>query len=347
MTGLSTAREAEMPTLRSERHYIGATYRPEPGPSRCIVCGDSPFAEGRPVSDLFGSSFTDFGLMQGDGEVACQGCSAMLGGRPGGTPMPLRLGHFAVLGEDLARPTSVQLWALLYDPPEDLHAIGWTATRQRHASLRCGPCSPGLLMVGSEQGTIPWDVEQCRPLLDAVHALRAQASQDVILTGQYPPHVIATLGPLWEPNEEVVRRWRPSMQLQMAVAVTPRPEPKETEPMPMTESQTRAARIVADLASASAARKANALDFWGGLLARRLTVSASRQDLVQAVGDLMQRIQVSPLLVSDTVDALRWMPEDEAAATLREMRDRPLLIVALARQMAKEDQELRQLAKEA
>lgn len=324
------------------RHAIGATYSPPVGPSDCAVCGKSPFASGRPTSEVLGPLFTDYDLLTDAAlPMACAGCAAMLGGKPGSVPMPLRMGHFVVVDGVMHRPSGAELAAIVYDPPPGLNVVAWTATRKRHASLRCGPCTPDLLLVGTESGTVAWDVATGRALLDAVSMLRAAARQDHILTGQYPPAVILALGSSWAPAESLVATYRPSLTLDLAVALARRPEttPDQEPSMPISESYRRAAGLVLSIGNAARERDRDPIQFWSTLYPRRLAAAAQRGTLLAMVGKLAEMIRVNPTGMADAVAVVETMSDIDAAETLRLCRETPLLVIAFARQLARESKE--------
>ena len=306
----------------------------------CVVCGDSPYDAGRPAGELLGPNFTDYDLLMApSSSEACAGCASVLGGKPGSVPMPLRMGHFAVVDGVLLRPDGAQLLALLVDPPAGLQVIAWTAQRKRHASLRCGPCADGLLMVGAEQGTIAWDVAGGRLLVDAVAALRRHARIEHVLSGKYPPHAILALGAAWGPAEATVARYRPSLALDMVVALVRRPDTTATTeeaPVPISEIHRRAGSLLLDIGHASAARDADAIGFWSTLFPRRVAAAADRPTLIRAVGWLAESIGCNPSQLTDVIVAIEAMTEAEATDILTIWREQTQLSVAFARQISRE-----------
>ncbi len=327
------------------RHAIAAARGVQPGSGcLCIVCGASPYDAGRTAKGLLGPLFTDYDALSApDAKDACEGCCAMLGGKPGSVPMPLRMGHFAVVSGDLVQPSGDDLLALLVDPPDELEAIAWTATRKRHASLRCGRCQPGLLMVGAEQGTIAWDVDDGRALVDAVSTLRASARQEHILSGQYPPHVILALGPSWEPAEAIVAAHRPSLRLNMVVALVRRPETTTAEEgsMPIAEPERRAAELLLSIGQASTIREGDPIAFWATVFPRRVAAAGTRATLIDAAGWLVEKVRANPSALGDAVGLVESMTPEQSTETLSMWRDRPLLCVAFARQISRERYEER------
>lgn len=324
-------------SLAAARHVLGAALGAVAGGgSRCACCGASPYDFGRPTAEVLGPAFVDFDLLlDPDAPSTCEGCARMLGGRPGATPPPLRLGHFAVVDGALILPDGEQIVGWLRAPPAGLAVLGWTATRQRHASLRAGICSPpDELLIGTESCLLPWWPAEHVQLLDAVSLLRRHARQADILSGEYPPHVVAALGSRWEPAEAVVLRHRQTTRLEMVVALVRRPDLADEESDPMLGAPQRpAARLLLLLAQSSEARRDDPIRFWTDLLPRRLAASASRPTLLLAAGDLLRRLSCLPTSV-EAVEAVREieaLSDLEAAQILRDWRERPALVLALTR----------------
>lgn len=323
------------------RHLIGHALGAAPSEgSVCAVCGVSPYAVGRPAKDVFGPAFTDYDLLWGEGEDVCEGCAAMLGGKPSRENPPLRMGHFAVIGGALERPDGERMVEILRDPPDDLQALGWTSSRQRHASLRAGSCGGGVLQIGTEQETITWDVSRDVALLDAVSTLRRHAHREHILTGQYPPHVIASLGAAWEPAEGVVATYRPSLSLDMAVHLVRRPPQQEEDPVPMMESQRIAARLLLHLTVGSKEREADPIRYWSSLLPRRLAAAVGRhRTLADIAARLIEDTLVEPLHYATQagVAMIEDLSPEQATEIVDHWRAQPRLIIALVRALKEED----------
>lgn len=322
-------------------HIIAAAMGVEPGPSSdCAVCGDSPFPEARASADVFGPNFVDYDRIHDSalGSV-CAGCARVLGGKPSKTDPPLRMGHFAVVAGVLERPDGARLLELIRDP-EGVEVIGWTKTRQRHASLRAEVRRGADLPIATEDEVVLWTQDD-NALLDAVQLLRRSAAPDHILTGQYPPHVIAALGSDWELGEQVVNLYRPSGHLEIACALVRRPDnPTEAPPMPIAENEREAASLLLLLTAASPHRQKDGIGFWGALVPRRLAAAAqASQTLLDAASRLIEALQVSPT-AADTVAGVRsiesYTPE-EADAVLTIWRDKPRLVVAVARMIRSEN----------
>lgn len=319
-------------------HHIGRALGATPGDSVCAVCGPSPFAVGRAASDALGPNFVDYDLIPGESADVCDGCARVLGGRPGDTPAPLRTGHFLVRGGELVRASIDDLRAALTSG--DVDVIAWTASRQKHASLRCGPCGGGVLRMGTDSETLVWDVARDAPLLAAVETLRAAAKREQIEAGQYPPHVILALGAAWEPAEAVVSRYRPGLALDLALAVVRRPDvtlTTEATTMALDPALMDLGLMVDTLSRCSGARDADPIRYWSELLPRRLAAAASSQTMAEWLSYLVQSLSVaaSRAEVVDVLAAVAAMtPEQEAAALAVARRDHRLIITAarLARQ---------------
>lgn len=302
-----------------------------PGGSLCAVCGDSPFREGRSTKSVCGPAFVDYDLLQAAAPSVCEGCALMLGGKPSRENPPLRMGHFAVSGGKMERPDGERFVELLRDPPVDIQAMGWAISRQKHASLRCGPCSPGNLQIGCDHAAIEWIPGRDRPLLDAVSFLRRSATQAAIIEGAYAPHVITTLGPAeWLAAETVVRRYRPGLALEMVVALVRRPllTPQEVN-VAVPDEYRFAAEILYPLTQQSSNRRDDPIRFWSELLPRRLAAAASSSTVAEWLAYMLGAIHVEAFRpevveVLAQVDSLDGAAENRIMSVLR--RDHRLVI---------------------
>lgn len=312
------------------------------GGSWCAVCGVSPFPSARPAAKVFGPNFVDFDLLaMAHAEDVCAGCAKALGGKPSRSNPPLRMGHFVVAGGVLDRADGAGLLACLRSPPADVEAVGWAISRQKHASLRCGPCTPDLMQIGCDHGTIDWRAARDVALLDAVEALRSHARQDDILTGDYPPHVIQKIGlSAWQAAEAVVSARRPSLHLDLAVALVRRPDIDRTEEVmsEIPESMRAAAELLDPLCMASAERDADAINFWHALLPRRLASAASSATLAEWLGYMVEalRVTVSRGEVVDVARRLDEMEPEEAASILSTLRRDHRLVITVTRMVGEE-----------
>ncbi len=319
------------------RQHIGAALGAtmHSGGSMCSVCGSSPFAAARATRDICGPNFVDYDLLACDSPDVCQGCALMLGGKPSKEDPPLRMGHFVVAGGKLERPDGERFVEILAKPPPDIEAMGWACSRQKHASLRCGPCSPDLLMVGCDHGTIEWRPDRDRRLLNAVSMLRRAATQAAITEGAYAPHVIQTLGPeAWQAAEAIVRDYRPGLTLDMAVALVRRPllVPEEVTVSVPDEYRT-AAEILYPITRQSADRRDDPIRFWSELLPRRLAAAASSASLVEWVAYLLEAIHVEayrPEIV-DVLRQIEGLDVDAKARILSVLRRDHRLVITYVR----------------
>lgn len=310
----------------------------------CAVCGPSAFDAVRRSKDVFGPAFVDYDLVaQASAESVCEGCAKILGGKPSRANPPLRMGHFVVAGGNLDRVDGATMVATLVAPPTDIEAVGWAQSRQKHASLRCGPCTPRRLLIGCDSGTIDWRPGRDAPLVDAVSTLRAAARQDDIITGAYPPHTIQKLGhATWSTAEAVVATYRPGLHLDLVVAMVRRPEvdPLTEEDIMVPEEYRDAAEILRPLCDESALRRDDPIRFWGELLPRRLASAASSASLVEWMGYMSEALQVATSR-AEVVEALRDVADMEATAEALVLgvlrRDHRLLVsfVRIAQQEAR------------
>ena len=323
-------------SVASARHAIGAAKGAAldaSGGSSCAVCGVSPFGFGRSTKSVTGPLFVDYDLLFDPSlPDVCEGCALMLGGRPSKEDPPVRMGHFAVLDGVIERPDGARLVELLLDPPSGLSVIGWTKSRQRHASLRAGLCTPDLLRVGTESSAVEWVASEHAQLIRAVADLRVKATRDAVLSGAYPSHVVVALGDSWARNEAVVAQHRPSTRLDLVVAITRRSEAAlEAQPLPISEPIRLAAELVLDVSDTSNYRRDDPIRYWGTLLPRRLAAAASRATLTHALARLMEDVQPFPTAEATVraVDTVAGLDDEQSASVLVEWRTRPAMVLAV------------------
>lgn len=310
------------------RRAVGAVLGGQAGACDCQVCGPkSPFAAS---SATLGPGFVDYDLVDASQTAICDGCRRLLAGKPGSDPPPLRTHHWAVVSDELSRLDAAQLVELLRAPPVGVQAVAWAKSRQKHAVLRCGTCSPMLLRIGSDDGTIEWRPATDAALLDAISELRRGATRDQILAGDYPPHVLERLGAAWSDAEAVVARYRPSLQLDMAAALVPRPEitaTTEVPPMLLPDEVQALSHLLYALTRHSAWRQRDAIRFWSELLPRRLEAASTSASLAEWVSYLLGALDVAASH-PEVVEAIGadLGPDAELLPAIR--RDHRLLVVA-------------------
>lgn len=318
------------------RQQIGRALGAEPGECVCALCGPSPFGVGRPAKAVMGPSFTDYdALLAPDSPVVCDGCNRMTAGRPGSDPPPLRMSSFAVVGGELLRLGMDEMRALLEGAYDAVEVVGWAISRQKHASLRCLPCSPSLYLIGCDDGVVEWRPAEDAPLLSAVETLRTVARREQVLSGAYPPHVIARLGQAWGPAEEVVARYRPSLTLSLAVSMVRRPDlTEESPPMQIPPEYRDAASVLLPLALRSRLRTADPITFWSTTLPRRLAAARSCTSLMEWVGYLVDALRVDAY--HPEVVAVLALDVDEDAVMGVVRKDHRLLITHTRALMAEQ-----------
>lgn len=259
----------------------------------------------------------------------------MLGGRPGSVPPPLKAAHFVVVDGQLLKPSGAELLPFVVSPPEGIQAIGWTANRKKHASLRCGPCSPLRVEVGTEDGTAAVDVAVARELAEVIAELRVRASQDEILSGVYNPANAYALGPRLYELEDRIASWRGTPVLALLVALVRRPEaPAGEVELELTQGQRDAGRILLLLGNGSPKR--DPIEFWKTLLPRRVVAAGQKRTLADAVGWLGEKLSTSPYALAEVVFIMSEMGPEEGEATLNVFRSTPALAVGIARFFAKD-----------
>ena len=309
--------------------------------SLCAVCGASPFPSDRTTKKMLGPGFVDYALLaDASAAYTCAGCAALLGGKPSKENPPLRMGHFVVAGGRLDRADGERIVEVLSNPPADIEAVGWAPSRKKHVALRCGLCSPAVLLVGCDHGTIQWETERDRRLLDAVSTLRRAARQDAIASGQYAPHTIQTLSPdVWQAAESVVAEYRPSLHLDLAVALVRRPllTPEEVDVSVPDEYRT-AAELLHPLTQQSADRRDDPIRFWSELLPRRLASAASSATLIEWLSYVVEAIHVEAFRseVVGVLELVADMDVGEERSIMAVLRRDHRLIITYTRMVGEE-----------
>jgi len=312
--------------------------------SDCCVCGESPF-------DAFGSrrkvlpnTFADHDLM-GSADKVCCGCVALMAGRPGDDPPPLRTANVAILKSgEAVYPDRQGLYRLMADPGE-VRVISWASSRKKHHWLRAGLSTPGRLLIGSDDGQIEYRPVDHSGLLHAVVALLASPTgtasiltRTAIRTGEYHPEAIRKFGVrIWAPLDAIVSRWRPSLLvdlLTIAAPVTLADPQKEDAVIDKTEE--KAAALLAHIAIASEMRRKDGKMFWGGFYRHRIE-RFRHLPLSQMASRLMDVVRASPTdpAVAMVTEYLATWTEEESAEVAVVVRDKAALVLALAFEMIK------------
>lgn len=305
---------------------------------RCRVCGPSPFDAGGKLAD----GFTDFPLLADPSTVdVCAGCAALLAGRPGDTPPPLRTTSIRATDHGAEYLDRRGVWAALLAPLEEPHVLSWAVGGQRHHWLRAGVSTSERLLVGTDEGTVEYVPARDRWLLDAVHALLASPtgtapllSRESIRTGIYHPAATVKYGVAeWTRIEEMVAAARPSPLLDMAVACAPVSGPPATtrEDEMISEEDARAAELLAYIAHGSAMRSKDGLLFWSGVFRHRIE-QHRRKPLADFVSRMLDAVKCDPVTIGakNTTAMLEALSPEDVAATEKAVKERPALLVALA-----------------
>lgn len=327
--------------MSGPRHWIGIALGAEVSPkgSICAVCGPSRFASKRPAAEVFSSGFVDYDLcVSPAADWVCDGCARMLGGKPGDSPPPLKAAHFVVVDGQMLKPSGAELLPYVVDPPGGIQAIAWTGSRKKHASLRCGPCSPLRVEVGTEDGTAAIDVASAKDAAGVIQKIRMYATQDEVLSGNYAPQVALNLGMELYELDARITHLRGGPVLSLLVALVRRPDaPERRETVKLTETQLMAGRIVLTLGNG--APKRDPIEFWKSLVPRRVAVAANRATLWDAMQWLSEKLGTSPYAAAEAIEIVSEVDDMTSAEVLKLMREAPAFVVGVARHLAKEARE--------
>lgn len=111
--------------------------------------------------------------------------------------------------------------------------------------------------------------------------------------------------------------------------------------MSISEPHRRAGTLILTIGQASRVREEDPIKFWASLYPRRLAAAAQRPTLIEMVGRLAEQVAVNPSAMEDAVASIERMTDSETEETLRLCRETPLLVVAFARQISREQYEER------
>lgn len=305
---------------------------------RCRVCGPSPFGAGGKLGD----NFTDFALLADPSATdICTGCAALLAGRPGDDPPPLRTTSIRATVDRVEYLPRAGVWGSLLSPLAEPHVLSWAVGGQRHHWLRAGVSTAERLLIGTDEATVEYVPARDRWLLDAVHALLASPtgtapllSRESIRTGHYHPAATVKYGVAeWSRIEGMVAAARPSPLLDMAVALSPvsGPPPTAKEDEMVSPEDARAAELLAYIAHGSAVRSKDGMMFWSGFFRHRIE-RFREKPLADFVSRMLDEVKCDPVTIGakNLTAMLDVMPPEEVAATEKALRERPALLVALA-----------------
>lgn len=306
----------------------------------CQLCGDSPFESAGLAASLYGSGFCDWDARARPvASELCAGCLAVMSGRPGREPPPLRTRSLAIVdGELRVLRRHAELWPYLDAPHGAPHVVSWATSGKRHHALRAGVSTSERMLIGSDQHTIEYVPDRDRALLDAVLSMLAsltgkpQVSRAAILSGVYGAPAIERLGASrWARAESVISRHRGTPLLDLVVAAAPCLDRQPEEGDVIDPADEAAAALIGALARGSSMRVRDGKQFWGGVFAHRVQ-RFSRLPLSQFVSRLVTELQVEPHseAAQSALDQLARMDDERAENVERAVRERSGLVVALA-----------------
>lgn len=304
------------------------------GPTYCAVCGPgAPFAVAGKLAVLGPLFSNQTAFACPTSPFVCAGCKALLSGRPGRQPPPLRMVSFRCPTDAPAihEIAKTGWWDLLSDPDRPPEVVSWAESRKRQHQLHAGVSSRGEWRVGSDHGRIEWSHDGC--VMAAVYDLRAAgASRARILTGRYHPSWRSKHAVLIYRTDRVLDPWRGTRALVLICHAAPDLEAGKTTkeaPMPIAPADQRAVDLLADVAQCADARVSDGLRFWGGFFEARVSRFA-RLPLMDFLSRLQTEIRASTSSMGAVCDRAAAMSDEDAAAVMTALRQRRAAIVALA-----------------
>lgn len=338
-----------MSARSAARHAIGVAIL---GPdraveaSRCVLCGVSRFPTAGPRKAVFGAGFSDWTLCDDpNAPDICKGCAAIVSGRPGRQPPPLRMRSCAVIDGALVLLSFEQMWRLLVEPSAAT-VISWATSGQKHHALYAEISTPDRLAIGSDEGCIVIHRADLQPVASAVLALRAGddpkkpwCTRDEILSGRYRPQSIVRAPAVWQRAEAVIAPRRGSLLLALLVAHAPVEPATSLGSADMPDPvDVQAAQILMLIAKDSAFRATNGKQFWGGVFERRIRRHLGRP-LAEIVSRLATDLQVSAIsnALHEAHMQIAALSEPQQMILASRLKARTTLIIGLAYQAQRDN----------
>ena len=328
---MSSLTEEMMTVLATVGDALGCDRAP--GTTECGVCGNSPFSVFGPLHKSLGPMFSRWPELRNPAAAnVCSGCKAILGGRPGRTPPPLRMMSFRVQCEDpVLQPITDrdEWWRLLAGPPDDPTVVSWAQSRKKHHVLNAGISADGRWRIGSDEELVAWEHDAgLQPAVSALLALGVP--KGAIVSGRYPARLIARAAAKISALESVVFRYRgPVLDLFVWAAPAASKKPLSKEELMLPPEDKLAVNLIATLAFGSTLRTNDGLRFWGGFLLSRM-----RRFMRLPLPDLVSRLASECGCAAGSVAAAGRMVETMDADTenlvSRAIRSRTDLVHALA-----------------
>lgn len=303
----------------------------------CAMCGLTPFETAGPKRRVLGSNFVDFmALLEPLCDDICAGCDALMSGRPGDDPPPLRT-RSVYADESGARYLKMaDIWPLIEHPPANRFTLSWAESGQKHHWLHAEMSTPQLLRIGCDRTTIEFDRSRHDGLRHAVAEMIARgSSRKAIILGDYHPKTVRTVGSAtWRRLELMIEPHRPSPLLDFLTTIAPKPDDVATltdEVQLIDPQDQKAAEILAGIARSSSVRTNDGKMFWGGFFRHRVERyrRCSLPDLASKLMDAVQSSTTSPEMRT-TIAAIEEMDDDTQQAVQSAIADRPAFIISLA-----------------
>lgn len=300
--------------------------------SRCAICIDSPFDTAGPVKQALGPVFAlhEHLADPGAGKV-CGGCKAVLSGKPGRQPPPLRMVSFRLRpGRHLEFLTHTDWWPIIRSGPEDGEILSWGRSKKKQHMLFAGFSGRGTWRVGSDDGQIIG--RHSRMAVEALESLReCGASKAEILLGRYRPQRTAKFGDEIERAENDIRELRHTPYMAWLLWALPSDPIKRNERgngMALGRHDRIAVNLLAAIAWNSSYRRMEGIQFWDGFFAGRINRFALRP-LPDFAASLIAEAKVPAMKAGEAARIVEGMDAADEEATMDAIRKRGAMLLGL------------------
>lgn len=322
---------------------------PSQGGCLCSFCGNSPFGA---VPGALAKINVAVVASRADArsDDVCAGCVAIMAGKPGSDPPPLRTRNVLLVDGEIFSPPLGDLRVLLSNPPLSPFVVSWATSRKKHHAMSAGVSTPHHQVWGSDSGPIDVYPAEHEPVVSAIESLLSWHRRADIENGTYSAPAIQRQGAsAWVSLEDRIASYRGQRCWPLLIALARKPEGK---PAPPDESlgplfgghevrdpiDEMAADMIAGVARASARRGEDGIGFWGGYLRSRIERHAHRP-LREFMSRLIDECGASTTsdAVASVLARLDSIGESQAAAVGRALRTRAALIVAMTYDRTRKD----------
>ena len=304
----------------------------------CASCGRE--LAYKPAKKALSSAFNQTELFLFPGKHLCTGCLQLFGDKDGRSkclfyPAP---GEKKVIDREEVLP-------LLEKPPQEPFVLSVPYSFKKHHWLFAELSVYPHVMVGTDDRSVELDYGKY-DIPGAIHTIGGMLVYGVprseVATGAYGVLTRSRYGARLEIWEKILAPLRPCGGVELFVRYSPAtkkklPFEKENDDV-FTETEKKAADLLASIAASSLYRQENGLAFWRSFFIRRVQRYAS-MDLHSFLSSLCGAVSCPGSDLTHVTTVIDGMTEDDEKAVMETISQKPDLIVAAAYTKLKDSRE--------